>query len=269
MIELSRTMGRLRASMGEPLDLMMIEEADAAVGVWRHAGVEVDLSGTATTQVILQLTGGQRVRRNGGPAIAARAGGVAVMGVDVASRVAVEGVAVTLQIVTPQRRRGFADDLRSRAVRIMRLFVDRDQRALASALGDDGAGAPDAKAPDHVVRGGLTPAAMRRVASVVDRHFAYVPSSRLTNGALAAAGGLSRHHFIRAFATSVGVTPQAWVMERRMDLARELLLASEHDVATIGDHTGFSSPAHFVAAFRQRLGVTPASFHAAACRYLR
>ena len=42
-----------------------------------------------------------------------------------------------------------------------------------------------------------------------------------------------------------------------MDLALDSLLQPAARVDWIAGQTGFSSPAHFVSAFRRRLGVTP------------
>ena len=77
---------------------------------------------------------------------------------------------------------------------------------------------------------------------------------------LAQAAGVSKHHFIKAFRETVGETPYAWVMRQRIERARTLLTQPNETVSDVAFRTGFSSTAHFVASFRQRLGVTPGTF---------
>ena len=55
-------------------------------------------------------------------------------------------------------------------------------------------------------------------------------------------------------------TPYAWVMRQRIERVRALLTQPGKTVGNVAFQTGFSSAAHFVAAFRQRLGMTPGIF---------
>jgi AraC family transcriptional regulator len=69
---------------------------------------------------------------------------------------------------------------------------------------------------------------------------------------------LSPFHFARNFRALTGQTPYQYLLDQRMDRARELLKKSQAwSVQEIASMTGFRSAASFVRAFRQRVGQTP------------
>jgi AraC family transcriptional regulator len=78
---------------------------------------------------------------------------------------------------------------------------------------------------------------------------------------LAALAGISARHFERAFRKSTGSSPHAYVMERRLQTARDLLINQrELPIEQIAVRLGFSSSSHFSSAFRRRTGFTPTNF---------
>jgi AraC-like DNA-binding protein len=79
---------------------------------------------------------------------------------------------------------------------------------------------------------------------------------------LAALSGVSRFQLLRAFAREVGVTPHAYLMQRRVRLARRLLAAGRTLVQTAGE-SGFADQSHMTRAFVRQLGVTPGRYRAA------
>jgi len=81
---------------------------------------------------------------------------------------------------------------------------------------------------------------------------------------LAAAACLSPFHFSRCFRASVGETPHAYLMSRRVARARDLLARTELTLAEIAYACGFASQSHFTAAFKRRVGTTPGAFRRAA-----
>lgn len=79
---------------------------------------------------------------------------------------------------------------------------------------------------------------------------------------LAAEAGLSPHHLIRAFRRETGLTPHAYLVNRRVIAAQDQLkrgLAPGQVAAAVG----FCDQAHLTRAFKQRLGVTPGAFRMA------
>jgi AraC family transcriptional regulator len=78
---------------------------------------------------------------------------------------------------------------------------------------------------------------------------------------LAALAGISARHFERAFRQSMGMPPYAYVLGRRLDAARDLLITRpELPIEHIAFRLGFSSSSHFSSAFRQRIGCSPTEF---------
>jgi AraC family transcriptional regulator len=74
---------------------------------------------------------------------------------------------------------------------------------------------------------------------------------------------ITPQHFCRAFKAAVGQPPQAWHAERRLQRARELLLATELSVSDIAGEVGYSSAGAFATAFGRRTGMPPAAWRAA------
>ena len=77
---------------------------------------------------------------------------------------------------------------------------------------------------------------------------------------MAGLANLSVFHFARRFKHTTGRSPYQYVLDRKIRRARMLLRAGELPVAAIGDALGFSSPAHFSAAFKQAVGQSPRAF---------
>jgi AraC family transcriptional regulator len=81
---------------------------------------------------------------------------------------------------------------------------------------------------------------------------------------LAALAGISARHFERAFRQSTGSSPHAYVMEKRLYRARDLLInLPELPIEQIALRLGFSSSSHFSSAFRRHTGLTPTNFREA------
>ncbi|MFF5160026.1 AraC family transcriptional regulator [Streptomyces sp. NPDC000348] len=77
--------------------------------------------------------------------------------------------------------------------------------------------------------------------------------------ALAADLGLSRYQLLRAFRTTMGVPPYAWLAQYRVTRARALLETGARP-AEVAGLVGFADQAHLTRWFRRVLGVTPAAY---------
>ena len=76
---------------------------------------------------------------------------------------------------------------------------------------------------------------------------------------LAADLGLSRYQLLRAFRTTMGMPPYAWLAQHRVTRARGLLESGRRP-AEVAALVGFADQAHLTRWFRRVLGVTPAAF---------
>lgn len=77
--------------------------------------------------------------------------------------------------------------------------------------------------------------------------------------ALADAAGISPFHPIRVFRKATGLTPHAWLVDRRLHRASELLRQGKAP-AGIAMSCGFADQSHLSRLFKSRVGVTPGQY---------
>jgi AraC family transcriptional regulator len=68
---------------------------------------------------------------------------------------------------------------------------------------------------------------------------------------------LSASHFAHEFRSSTGKTPYQYLLDQRIERAKDLLKRTKSPVQYISGLAGFRSPVNFVRSFRQRVGLTP------------
>lgn len=79
---------------------------------------------------------------------------------------------------------------------------------------------------------------------------------------LASVAGMDLFRFARAFKQSTGSSPHRYLLEARINLAKELLRDPSGSITEIALRTGFATPSHFSVTFRRIAGVTPRAFRA-------
>lgn len=75
----------------------------------------------------------------------------------------------------------------------------------------------------------------------------------------AASVGVSTAHLVRSFTRTYGIPPHRYLIGRRLDLARQRLLAGEAP-AEVATATGFYDQAHLTRHFRRLLATTPGRY---------
>lgn len=85
------------------------------------------------------------------------------------------------------------------------------------------------------------------------------PAAPLTLVDLAGEVGLSRYQLLRAFARELGLTPHAYILQRRIALARRLIRAG-HALADVSVVAGFYDQSHLTRCFMRQFGVTPSRY---------
>jgi AraC-like DNA-binding protein len=110
--------------------------------------------------------------------------------------------------------------------------------------------------PVPQTHGGLSPGAMHRVREYVEVHL----GESIDLSMLAGVAGLSVHHFARQFKQSAGVTPHAYLTQKRVERAQEMLVQTDLSLAEIAFAVGFFDQGHLARHFRYMLGTTPREF---------
>ena len=87
-------------------------------------------------------------------------------------------------------------------------------------------------------------------------------SAKVTLSDLIDEAGVPRQRLISAFRRRTGLTPHAFLVNRRIIAAKQLLRSGEQ-ASTVAVNTGFSDQAHLIRTFKARIGVTPGAYQQA------
>ena len=96
-------------------------------------------------------------------------------------------------------------------------------------------------------------ARLRRVRTYLEEHL----GEGLTLEALAKEAEMGPRQLLRAFTRYFGTPPHRYILQRRIEQAKERLRNSDQPLADIATETGFSSQSHFSSAFKRSVGVSP------------
>jgi AraC family transcriptional regulator len=77
---------------------------------------------------------------------------------------------------------------------------------------------------------------------------------------LARAVGISRFHFSRLFRVSTGASPMGYLLYRRIERAKNMLLRGDRKICEIAMALGFFDQSHFSRTFRRMTGVSPGEY---------
>ena len=105
----------------------------------------------------------------------------------------------------------------------------------------------------------LNEAALRTVCDFIEAHLC----EQITLEDLAALVHLSPFHFARGFKATLGLAPHQYVIARRMELAKQLVLTTRLPVAEIAWTIGYENISHFRRLFATHIGVTPGAIRRA------
>ena len=106
---------------------------------------------------------------------------------------------------------------------------------------------------------GLTRWQVDRVNQYINVHIC----ETIRMSSLASVTTLSESYFFHAFRATFGESPYRYVVRRRIELAKELMMAGSEMLADIALDCGFADQAHMTRQFRQFVGVPPAAWRRA------
>jgi len=125
------------------------------------------------------------------------------------------------------------------------------QRAAAVVRGKNARGPHDMDTP--AVRGGLAAWQIKKLTAYIESNI----GDRILAFELAALVRVSMGYFFRAFRTSFGASPHAYIMRQRILQAEVRMATSRDSLARIALDCGLSDQAHLSRAFRRIVGVSP------------
>ena len=285
------TQQRMEQALGPPVlfrKLQVAGDAALTVGRWRHGDAHATTkAGDDVATIIYNLSNTQHVERlrhgtrTAGPF---EVGTVSVVGPDEETSFRIQGDADVFQIFLPMELINLAGG-RDEGPSVAPMFQEHDRaiercaiRAMVAAR--SGGHQDDLRLSEVATElamqlvsghqrsttvriGGLAPHRLRRVQELVAHRLSEPEARPPTLEELAREADLSLFHFARAFRQTVGETPHAYVLQRRVALSRSILATSSYPIAEVARIAGFRSQSHFSERFRQAVGVRPSQFRSA------
>lgn len=113
-----------------------------------------------------------------------------------------------------------------------------------------------ANGPARATFGKMPPPKIARVVDYIEANI----DQDLDLAALAGVASMSVYHFARRFKDTLGVSPHAYVVSRRVRRAESLLRRRNLEIVQVAAACGFSSQAHLTTTFLNSLGTTPGRY---------
>jgi AraC family transcriptional regulator len=134
-----------------------------------------------------------------------------------------------------------------------RLFADHAARAVTAHLIRSYG---TSRVQQNGTRGGLACWQERRAKELLQANL----SGDISLAELANACRLSCSHFSQAFKQTVGCPPHQWLLQQRVERAKQLILNTKLPLSEIALATGFADQSHFTRVFSQRVKASPAAW---------
>jgi AraC family transcriptional regulator len=109
-----------------------------------------------------------------------------------------------------------------------------------------------------VYEGGLPQRQLMQVFDYIHEHL----SRDIKLADLAGLIGMSQFHFSHLFKQSIGTSPYQYLLQQRIERAKQLLKQTDRSIMDIALECGFNSHSHLSKQFRQLVGITPKAYRA-------
>lgn len=107
-----------------------------------------------------------------------------------------------------------------------------------------------------VYEGGLPERQLLQVLDYIHDHL----DQEIKLADLAALLGMSQFHFSHLFKQSIGIAPYQYLLQQRVERAKQLLKQTDRSIMDIAFMCGFNSHSHLSKQFRQLTGMTPKAY---------
>jgi len=104
----------------------------------------------------------------------------------------------------------------------------------------------------RIVESSPIPGAVKRARDYIDANLVTNPSLDI----IAEAAGMSAFHLLREFKKAIGVAPHAYLVQRRVELAKHLVLKG-HPLRQVAMEVGYCDQGHMSREFSRFFGVSP------------
>jgi AraC-like DNA-binding protein len=85
-------------------------------------------------------------------------------------------------------------------------------------------------------------------------------NASLTNATLAAECNISEVYFRKLFVKHFGVSPKQFIIDTRIQKAKQMLSEGVLSASAVSERCGFSNPYHFCRLFKKHTGITPSQY---------
>lgn len=109
-----------------------------------------------------------------------------------------------------------------------------------------------------IYEGGIPQRQLQHVLDYIDTHL----DRDINLAELSRLLDISQFHFSRLFKQSVGLSPYQYLLQQRVERAKQLLKQTDRRIVDIALECGFSSHSHLSKLFRQFTDMTPSAFRA-------
>ncbi len=103
---------------------------------------------------------------------------------------------------------------------------------------------------------GLSNPQLQEILDYIHEHL----TNDLSLAELATIVGTGSHHFGNLFKRSTGLSPYQYIIQQRLDKAKELLKDWDLSIVDIAIQSGFANQSHLTTAFRKYLAITPKKY---------
>ena len=87
-----------------------------------------------------------------------------------------------------------------------------------------------------------------------------IANPKLSNDLLAKEIGISEVYFRKLFYKEYNTTPKQYILDTRIQKAKQLLIDGKYKINIISEECGFSSVYHFCRIFKEKIGLTPSEY---------